>query len=80
MDGLSAKADRFPWAIPYREPWRPGPESNRGTRICNPLRSLSATRPGSRRCANRWRRTLQAEAALGQRGAGAPNSRLKKAR
>lgn len=25
--------------------WRPRPDSNRGTRICSPLRSLSATWP-----------------------------------
>lgn len=28
-----------------REIWRPRPESNRGTRICSPLRNHSATRP-----------------------------------
>ncbi len=27
--------------------WRRRPGSNRGTRICNPLRSLSATAPGT---------------------------------
>lgn len=27
------------------ENWRPRPESNRGTRICSPLRNHSATRP-----------------------------------
>src|SRR5688572_8089881 len=30
----------------YLSCWRPRPESNRGTRICSPLRNHSATRPG----------------------------------
>ena len=29
--------------------WRPGPESNRCTRLCRPLRNHSATWPGNRR-------------------------------
>ena len=28
--------------------WRPRPESNRGARICSPLRNHSATRPSRR--------------------------------
>ena len=30
--------------------WRPRPESNRGTRICSPLRNHSATRPRVGEC------------------------------
>jgi hypothetical protein len=37
-------------AAPCFERWRPGPESNRGARICSPLRHHSATGPsGCRR-------------------------------
>lgn len=31
-----------------KESWRPGPESNRGARICSPLRNHSAIRPPRR--------------------------------
>ncbi len=34
---------------PQEEEWRPRPESNRGARICSPLRNHSATRPSGRR-------------------------------
>jgi hypothetical protein len=47
---VAAKDQRWgPWpgraAFVLEVVWRPGPESNRGKRICNPARNHSATGP-----------------------------------
>ncbi len=42
---LVVRARRFGRSICSGEEWRPGRDSNPSTRICSPLRSLSATRP-----------------------------------
>lgn len=54
----SSRSRKSPASITIRKPnvsrrnkwrWRPRPESNRGARICSPLRNHSATRPRLRR-------------------------------
>ncbi len=47
--------------------WRPGPDSNRCTRICNPVRSLSATWPHQK---NLFNTSFNKEAIGGCIGAG----------